>query len=186
MKRFAMAAIVAIMASQSAMAQAPIALDRFDRIELRGGGHVVLRHGPAQRVTMLRGDPAMTRFTVEDERLVIEACIRSCGRYDLQIEIVVPDIEAVAVQGGGAIRMQGDSSPRELVAAVTGGGLIDTTAASIPSLVAAVQGGGVIRARVVSNLVASVMGGGAITYWGDPHVIRSISGGGSIRSGGGR
>ena len=183
-RRFALFAGAALAACAPATAQTPVALERFDEIELRGGGSVTIRQGAEQRVTMLRGDPSLTRFRVEDGRLTIDACIRSCRDYDLEIEIVVPEIDAVAIQGGGHIATQGGfGDPRELTAAVSGGGMLDLRSINATSVTAAVQGGGSIRARARANLVAAVQGGGSITYWGDPQVVSNISGGGSIRPG---
>ncbi|MGQ0588323.1 MAG: GIN domain-containing protein [Sphingosinicella sp.] len=186
-RRFALIAGAALAVCGPAGAQTPVALERFDQIELRGGGTVTVRQGAEQRVTMLRGDPALTRFRVEDDRLTIDACVRSCRDYDLEIEIVVPEIDAVAIEGGGHISTQGGfGDPRELVAAVSGGGMLDLRSINAVSVTAAVQGGGSIRARARTNLVAAVQGGGSITYWGDPAVVSNVSGGGSVRSGEGR
>lgn len=183
-RRFALIAGAALAACGPAAAQTPVALERFDQIELRGGGTVTVRQGAEQQVTMLRGDPALTRFRVEDDRLTIDACVRSCRDYDLEIEIVVPEIDAVAIEGGGHIMTQGGfGDPRELAAAVSGGGTLDLRSINATSVTAAVQGGGAIRARARTNLVAAVQGGGSITYWGDPEVVSNVSGGGSVRSG---
>lgn len=184
MRQFVMMAIAVLAATGPATAQTPIALDRFNQIELRGGGTVSLRQGPAQRVTLLRGDSAVTRFTVERNRLLIDACTRSCRGYNPEIEIVVPDIDAVAIQGGGSIRArEGFGTLRDVTLAVAGGGTMDMTAIDATSVTAAVQGGGAIRTRARTNLVAAVNGGGSITYWGDPEVVQSVSGGGSVRRG---
>lgn len=183
-RRFALFAGAALAACAPATAQTPVALEWFDEIELRGGGSVTIRQGAEQRVTMLRGDPSLTRFRVEGDRLTIDACIRSCRDYDLAIEIVVPEIDAVAIQGGGHIRTEGGfGDPRELTAAVQGGGMLDLRSINATSVTAAVQGGGSIRARARASLVAAVQGGGSITYWGDPQVVSNIDGGGSIRPG---
>ena len=81
-----------LLAAAPAAAQGPVTVPRFDSVELQGGGQVVLRHGPTQRVTIVRGNVEMTRFSVERGRLEILACVRSCRNYDLQVEIVTPDI----------------------------------------------------------------------------------------------
>lgn len=139
-RRFALFAGAALAACAPATAQTPVALERFDEIELRGGGSVTIRQGAEQRVTMLRGDPSLTRFRVEGDRLTIDACIRSCRDYDLAIEIVVPEIDAVAIQGGGSIRARAQVN---LVAAVQGGGSI--TYWGDPQVVSNISGGGSIR-----------------------------------------
>lgn len=180
-------AVLLLAALAPAAAQTPVTVDRFDEIELRGGGSVTLRHGPAQRVTLVRGDPEMTRFQVERGRLTIDACVRSCRDYDLEIEIVVPGFEAVSVQGGGLVRAErGFGDPGALAAAVSGGGMVDVAAVDAGTVAASVQGGGVVRTRARDSLAASINGGGSISYWGDPNIVSSVNGGGSIRRGGSR
>lgn len=184
MKHFTLAALAAV-AAAGASAQTPVELNRFDQIELRGGGSVTLRQGGEQRVTMVRGDAGLTRFRVVDDRLIIDACTRSCRDYDLEIEITVPSVQAVAIEGGGVIRAARGFAPRgELALAVSGGGLLDFDDIEAANVAASVSGGGQIRARARANLAASVQGGGVITYWGDPEVVSSVQGGGSVRPGG--
>lgn len=183
MRHFALAALAAL-AATSASAQTPVELSRFDRIELRGGGSVTLRQGGEQRVTMVRGDAGQTRFRVVDERLIIDACTRSCRDYDLEIEIIVPSLRAAAIEGGGAIRADRGFAPRgDLALAISGGGVLDFSDVDVADVAASVQGGGHIRARARANLAASVQGGGVIDYWGDPEVVSSVQGGGVVRPG---
>lgn len=173
-----------LLTAVAAAAQMPISVQRFDEIELRGGGTVTLRQGAAQSVTMTRGDADMTRFTVEDGKLIIQTCVRSCRDYNLAVDVVVPRIEGVAITGGGQIRAeQGFGASDALAAAVQGGGSIDVRAIPAASVTAAVQGGGHIRTRARDTLTAAVTGGGSITYWGDPRMTEAVQGGGSIQRG---
>ncbi len=173
--------LLAAIAAPSAAAT-PVQVSNFDSVELRGGGQVMLRHGAQQRVTLVSGDPAMTRFTVDaDGRLRIDACVRSCRDYDLRVEIVTPDIEAVAIRGGGRIASDGRFPRRErLAAAISGGGAIDLASLEANHVAASVSGGGLIRINARENLAANVNGGGAITYLGDPTLVSSVNGGGSV------
>lgn len=185
MRRFTLGAMALAAAATSASAQTPVAVAQFDQIELRGGGSVTVRQGEARRVTMVRGDSSLTRFRVVGDRLIIDACIRSCSDYDLEVEIVVPSVEAVAITGGGVIRAQSGFAPRRALAlAVNGGGLLDFGAVDATEVAAAVRGGGQIRTRARASLAASVQGGGLVTYWGDPRVTSSVQGGGAVRAGG--
>lgn len=166
-----------------ALAQSTVMLPRFSSIELHGGGEVILRHGPSQRVTLVRGNTQLTDFTVDERgRLVIRACTGTCRDYSPRIEIVTPDIRAAAIHGGGTIETQGEfPKPGSLALAVHGGGEIDAERTEARHIAASVSGGGVIRARPVGALSASIRGGGEITYCGDPaSVASSVSGGGAI------
>lgn len=184
-------AFALLAASGAAPAAETVALPRFEGIELRGGGSVVVRRGSVHRVTLVDGSTAHTGIRVEPrgrnglERLVIDACKVQCPRgYRLRIEIVTPDVSAVAVHGGGRIDVApGFSARKHVSAAVNGGGEIDLRALPARDVAAAVNGGGHLRVTATSSLAAAVNGGGAILYWGDPQVASSIRGGGAVTRG---
>ena len=159
----------------------------FRSVQLRGGGNVVVRPGPVQRVTIVSGSTAFTRIHVErDGQLRIDACNARCPQlYRLVVEVESPALPDLAVMGGGRIAAQAGFRPqRQISAAVMGGGQIDTRAANTRDANAAVNGGGAILLRAAGNLSAAVNGGGEIRYWGDPHVTSAVAGGGNIRKGG--
>jgi len=175
------AALVALAAAAPAGAATPVPLAKFKAISLVGGGEVHLRHGPEQKVTLLRGDLDLTRFEVKKGNLEIRACVRSCHDYDLAIEIVTPDIDALAITGGGTIEAEGAFPARDgLAASVRGGGVIDAEAIRARSVAASIRGGGVIETDPRETLVASVQGGGNVRYRGDPQKTVSINGGGDV------
>lgn len=171
-----------------AIAAQAVSVAPFDSVELRGGGHVTLRHGNAQRVTIIKGSKQFTGFRSESGRkLVIDACNSRCpGRYDLEIEIVTPNIEGVAISGGGEIETAGAFAAQPMLSvAVSGGGDIDVRPISAASVHAAVSGGGDVRVHADKSLTAAVDGGGSITYWGNPSVTSAVNGGGSVDRGAG-
>lgn len=181
---FAAAALLAL--STSAFAATDVPVGHFNGVSLRGGGHVALKHGDTQRVTILKGSTQFTDITVKHgEGLEIIACNAQCpNHYDLEIEIVTPDISAIAVRGGGEIESAG-GFPRqdELAAAISGGGSIDLRNVNADQVSAAVNGGGDIAVHAERSLSAAVNGGGDITYWGTPQVSSATHGGGSISRG---
>jgi hypothetical protein len=184
--RLAVAALFALPFAAPAAAQSVVPLGAFKSVQLRGGGHVVLRHGAVQRVTLIKGSTQYTGFELRHgDELVIDACNASCPQhYDLEIDIVSPDIEGVGIAGGGAIESSG-AFPRQdrIAAAVKGGGSIDIRSLPAASADAAVSGGGRIRIMAERELNAAVNGGGKITYWGNPQVNSAINGGGSVSKG---
>jgi Putative auto-transporter adhesin, head GIN domain len=176
------ATAVSLLAAPSLAAEV-VPLDHFNGVGLHGGGHVVLKHGAEQRVTILKGSTQFTRFRVEHGGgLQIDACNDRCPQqYYLEVEIVSPDLNAVAIEGGGAIVADGGFPSRgELSVAVSGGGTIDVRQMPAGSVNAAVNGGGKIKTAPKTALNAAVNGGGNITYWGNPAVSEAVSGGGSI------
>ncbi len=178
--------LVSAVTVASAAAQTMVSVPAFRAIELEGGGHVVLRYGDVQQVRLLRGSTAFTRFVVEDGgKLRIEACNDDCPRhYDLDVEIVTPAIDALAISGGGAIETASDlPCRREIALAVKGGGTVDARALRCADVTAAVDGGGLIRVNADKNLMAAVRGGGSIKYWGNPRVTEAVEGGGEVEQG---
>ena len=97
---------VALTAAVPALAQENVPLPGFRSVELRGGGEVTVRPGPVQRVAILEGSSAITRFHVErGGQLRIDVCENSCPRhYRLRIEIQSPGSPDLAISGGGTIR----------------------------------------------------------------------------------
>jgi hypothetical protein len=155
----------------------------FKFIHLRGGGHVVLQHGAVQRVTLVKGSTQFTTLEIRNgDQLEIITCNADCPhQYDLEIEISSPNIDGVAVAGGGKIDSRGDFPKQDKVgAAIAGGGSIDIRAMSADEVDAAVNGGGNIKTKPLHALHAVVNGGGEITYQGDPQVTSAVNGGGSV------
>lgn len=177
---------MALVASVPAVAGELVPLPRFDSVELRGGGEVSIVPGPAERVTILEGSSQITHIYVDREgSLKIDACNRDCPRhYRLRVEIQSPHVPTLAVDGGGEISVAGGFAPEgRLVAAVNGGGKIDTRAVDAADVTAAVNGGGDLFVRARSSLTGAVRGGGVVRYWGNPSVTSAIDGGGSVQRG---
>jgi len=191
-RRLIATAALSLAAASAAPAAEIVSLPRFQSIELNGGGRVVIRHGAAQRVSILNGSSDYTSIRVirrgsrDSDRLVIRACNARCPQhYNLQIEIVTPDVSAVAINGGGEILVDpGFPREQDVAAAVEGGGRIDLRALPARNVAASVSGGGELLVSARDSLAASVNGGGAVRYWGNPAVSTSIDGGGIVRRGG--
>lgn len=181
----AIAILALSLVGPSAHAQTVLPVQGFSGIELRGGGHVTLRHGAVQRVTILKGSADVSGFEVERGRLKIDACRRNCPRnYQFEVLIESPGIEAVAVSGGGQIVTRGNFPARQsIAAAVNGGGQVDTRAIPARVASAAVNGGGSLLVRASGEVRAAVNGGGSIRYWGNPRVSSAVRGGGSVSAG---
>ena len=182
--RFAFALLALLLVtSAAAFAGSDVSVAPFKSIQLRGGGHVVFQHGATQRVTLVKGSTEFTKFEIVDgNTLRIDACNSNCPQhYDLEIDIVSPAIEGVAIKGGGHIESKGDFPKQDSIgAAVQGGGNIDIRSMSVDNVAAAVNGGGEIMTTPGRTLRAAVNGGGSIIYSGNPMVTSAINGGGSV------
>ena len=175
--------IPALQAAAQAGPTVPVA--PFRSIELRNGGRVILRHGPTQRVTFLKGSPGSTQVTVSSEDgLVIDCMSRHARGYELEIEIVTPELAGLSVAHGGTIQSRG-SFPRQAVIGVSvdNGGTVDIRSMSVETISASVLSGGRILATPLTLMAATVVEGGSITYWGDARVTQSIEHGGSVTKG---
>lgn len=169
-------------ASAAELVQVPA----FESVQLRGGGSIVVRRGPVQRVTIVNGSSAYTRMSVDHRgQLTIDACNERCPRqYNLQIEIQSPDAPDAAISGGGSISFApGFSAQGDISIAINGGGQIDARAVPAANVSAAVNGGGRILSGASRNLSAAVSGGGEVRYAGSPQVSSAVNGGGSVRRG---
>lgn len=180
-------AILALALPAAAQAGEVVPLAHFTKVALFGGGHVVLRHGATQQVTITTGSTQYTHFTQPNPgELQIDACNSNCPHhYDLEIEIVSPDVDSVAVADGGEIVAKGDFPKRNIVnVGVREGGAIDARALRGDLVNAAVNQGGSIKVAATGSLNAAVNEGGLIRYWGDPIVNQAIHDGGSVQRGG--
>ncbi|HJU68446.1 MAG TPA: hypothetical protein VJ650_09365 [Gemmatimonadaceae bacterium] len=158
----------------------------FRSVELRHGGKVILRYGPTQRVTFLKGSRDDARVTIASgDALVIEK-VKSKGRprRELEIEILTPELARVSIAHGGMIESTG-SFPRQVAieASVDNGGTIDIRSMAVGSVAASVLSGGRIFTKPITRIAATVVEGGNITYWGDARVTSSIERGGVIERG---
>ncbi|MFN3944053.1 MAG: GIN domain-containing protein [Allosphingosinicella sp.] len=178
----ALAAMLAAAAPAILHAQTVVPVPEFRSIALQGGGKVTVRHARVQRVTLVSGDAGDSRIEVDRKSLRLSPCRSRCsGERRFEVLVETPDVDAFAIQGGGAIEVAGGFPRRASVAAaVSGGGRIDLRALEAASVSASVRGGGDILAGPSRSLAASVQGGGSIRYLGDPALTSAVQGGGSV------
>ena len=105
-----------------------VAVGAFSRVALHGGGHLTLKHGATQSVSLIHGSTDVTSFTIRNgTELVIAACgntvIMCPFNYDLDVEITSPNIQGISIHGGGDITFRGHPN---LVQSIHGGGDIDS------------------------------------------------------------
>jgi hypothetical protein len=181
MKHLVLAAAFGLLASPAFAEVVPVG--HFDGVGLEGGGHVVVKHGPTQSVTILKGSTQYTTFKIRhDNVLEIKVCNADCPPvYDLEVEIVTPDLHSASIDGGGHITAStGFPEQDSFAAAIDGGGHIDMQTIAASTVHAAIDGGGHIEVTAKRTLNAAIDGGGSITYHGDPQVNSAIDGGGSV------
>ena len=168
----------------SAVAADVISVGAFRSVALSNGGHVIVRHGAVQRVSILKGNRRCTQIRLaEGQRLVIDnhGSRRECPRHErIQIEVVTPNLSAVSVSHGGTLQTLGAFPAQASIdAAVEQGGRIDIRSIAADSVNASVYSGGGIFTTSRKTLSATVQSGGAITYWGDVKDVKEL-----VRDGG--
>lgn len=180
----AVAALSTIGVASFTAADTVIPVGTFQAVEVRNGGHVLVRHGQVQRVAILTGDARCTRVHVAgDETLAIEK-LHGCGRNRVQIEVITPRLEAVSVSNGGSLKVDdGFPAVTSIDASVEQGGTLDIRSIRADDVHATVRQGGRILTHPQRTLMAAVESGGNITYWGDPRVRKSIRAGGVVQRG---
>ena len=175
-----------IAVSAPVVAAEVVPVPRFDSVRLIGGGRMVVRPGPVQRVTLVEGSRQYTGVRVmKTGELRIDACNQRCPRqYRLEILVESPSAPDLGVWGGGSITVApGFREQREISAAVSGGGNVDLRAVPVADASAAINGGGEIRIHARRRLSGAVNGGGLIRYWGNPRVASAVNGGGAVSRG---
>src|SRR3954468_1763826 len=128
-----------------ALAAEVVPVPQFRAVELRGGGGVTVLPSPVERVAIIEGSSQFTRIRVDGNgKLQIDTCAERCPiNYRLRVEIRSPSVPTLAVRGGGVITTgAGFAHQGGLVAAVSGGGVIDARAVPAETATAAVSGGG--------------------------------------------
>jgi hypothetical protein len=183
MRLVPLTALACLALSGPARADGPQA---FRSVQLVGGGHVVLKPGPAAQTRLLLGDPRYTRILDEgDGRLRIENCRAGCPHgYAAEVEVISPSIAALSVSDSGLLEVRpGFSAPASLALAVSNGGTVDARPLSAGAVSAAVAQGGRILLRAEESLNAVVADGGMVAYWGRPHVHTHIARGGVVGPG---
>jgi hypothetical protein len=167
-------------------AETPVQLPPFNSIEAYDGAHVTLRHGPTQRVTLVKGSLDYSRVAVNSRgTLVIRKCENKCPRdHELSVEVVAPRLTSISLANSGRILTVG-SFPRQdnLIIAVAHGGMIDLRLMPAGRVTASVDNGGRILTVPETSLSATVAQGGNITYWGDAEVKSSVEHGGGVVKG---
>jgi putative autotransporter adhesin-like protein len=176
------AAIVLTAVPALASAATVVPVDKFNAVELHGGGTITIKQGPVQRVTVIEDTSGRSRVEVDGGTLILSPCRDSCwGSNHFEVEVETPTMSSVVIKGGGHILAEGAFAPQGAVSAVIhGGGSIDLKAMPAQSASAAIHGGGKIVVTAQNSLSAEIMGGGSIRYLGRPSVSTSIHGGGSV------
>ncbi len=177
------------------------ALDDFHELTVEIGADITLRAGAGPAVVIHADDNVVPLIVTQKrgDKLTLLASRSFSARQPVAIELSVPHITSVSLEGSGSLDMSGVAED-ELVlniegsADVTARGRVDNLSAEINgtgdlhlgSLAAksarvAIEGSGDAEVSVADSLVAEINGSGNIVYSGSPRKVKKeINGVGRI------
>lgn len=180
-------------------------LPPFSRVKLDGDNNVVVKVGPTQSVVVHADRNLLGRVTtrVRAGRLVIGTTPGSFStRSPMFVEVRLPSLDGLTLQGNGNIAATGIDSRRLTVALPGNGNIAATgTAATLGvtlggqgtvrlhqltarDATAALGGSGTIMLTATRSLAATISGSGTVLYGGGPqHVTQKVTGSGVIIAG---
>ena len=182
---FALSGCIIVDAAPSSFAPTANAVTKlapFDRVELRGGGEIMIRFS-SDYTFENTSDNSYWAVGIDDDALVL-SCYKSCVGSNSRSGIVtMPRIEGLKIKGGADIDFEGAFEKRdEFKIELLGGGDVNAFAVPADKVDVSIKGGGDIKVSPSSELNVSIFGGGDVQYRGTPEVSKSIFGGGEVRS----
>jgi Putative auto-transporter adhesin, head GIN domain len=175
-------------------------LPRFSSLDITGSNKVTVDVGGRQSVVIHADSNLMRQVTtrVVAGTLVVGTRGAFTTRSPMSVDVSLPALAAVKLNGSGEISVNGIDEPR-LIATLSGSGALyasgtatqlDVTLsgsglAQLDNLIARdvraiVAGSGLIRVTATTSLEAALPGTGVIIYSGNPQVTSSVTGTGSV------
>ncbi|MCP3917400.1 MAG: DUF2807 domain-containing protein [bacterium] len=177
-------------------------VESFDSVQVSGRMDVRVTVGGEQQVSVL-GDENLLREVetyVEDGVLVLRMDHdRYKSKNDLIVEIDVPDLASLSLNGSGDAWVDGIDRPHFALAlngsgdievngradtldvALHGSGDLDLDRLQVGQATVSIVGSGDVRLAVSDTLDGAISGSGDITYYGQPQTNASISGSGYVK-----
>jgi len=176
----------------------------FRGVELAGGTNVNVSIGSVQRVVVHADSNLLGAVTtrVVAGRLVVGNTGSFSTRSQMEVDVTVPELDALALSGGGILDAR-DVHAHTLALTLSGGGIAQATgtadaltvlltgggSAQLRGLVARdvqvrLTGAGLVSVDATDSLDATLTGAGSILYDGNPsHVTKDVTGTGVIAPG---
>jgi hypothetical protein len=138
----------------------------FARIDVRAGVRVDVHEGRAVRVVVTNDDVAARVTTrVENGTLVVEldeqACSDGCDGGDAHLDVDIPQLDGVTIEGSGNVYVDGASKRDAVDLRIQGSGDLHYAAAG-GVVTCSIEGSGDLFLRGEGELRASVAGSGDI------------------------
>lgn len=172
----------------------------FTHIETNGAYELIVTQGPQGDLKITGDDNIVSavKLTNEGEKLVIGMDDDYTSNNRLKIEVTMPTIAGIAINGSGGAKVakvQGDDlqlaingsgdmdvegSVESLDISINGSAEIDASNLRAAEVQTSISGSGSIQTFAEKTLSASISGSGEIRYKGQPKVSKSIAGSGEV------
>lgn len=169
----------------AALAGTDVTVPPFSSLNANSGADVKLIYGPKQRVTVIKGDLKKGKIQVTNgHTLEISGCKGwfCWGNHSFDVEVVTPNIDAVAASSGADVTASGNFPKQpHLAAHANSGGDVDLAAIPAQTVDVQANSGGSVRVKALSTLNAQANSGGDVTYSGHPaHINSQTNSGGNV------
>ena len=201
------ALVLTVFPASANAAEQQRAVEAFDAVHVSGPFKLVLRQAEPAALR-LRGDAALlerveTRVVTRRGLATLEIGMRRGerldGRDEIEVDVDVPRLRALAssgagdargtgldvpelrveLAGSGRIALQGRSS--KLAVSIAGRGDVDTSALAADEVAVEIAGSGDAKVDAQRTLAVSIAGSGDVSYAGNPVVSSSTAGSGHVR-----
>jgi hypothetical protein len=172
----------------------------FTQIETNGAYDLIVSQGPQSDLKITGDDNIITavKLTNEGDKLVIGMEDDYTSSNKLRIEVTMPKVAGIAINGSGTAKVakiQGDNlalaingsgemdvdgAVEALDISISGSAEIDASDLRAADVQTSISGSGSIQTSAEKTLSASISGSGEIRYKGQPKVSKSIAGSGEV------
>ncbi|GHU70199.1 DUF2807 domain-containing protein [Clostridia bacterium] len=145
------------------------AVDEFDRIVFSGAGEVTIKFADRYSVIVTADDNTQQhiKMNAEDGVLTISMDVKTVRATKLSIDITMPTLTAIDMEGAGSITL-GDGSADNLAVKLSGVGSIDATRYQIKNASVNLEGVGTLKVWATESLSGKLSGVGQLVYKGSP------------------
>lgn len=179
-----------IVTGEGPIVEKGFAVEKFNSIELDGSFDVNLSQGTTQNVVVKGNENIIEklRMTVSDQTLYLSLEPGSYINYELEVNIIVPDIEQIVLNGSGDIHLSTFVGISDLKVQLDGSGDIKTTDDSVVEVKGkgeiTLEGSGDIDLHLKANSVnATLDGSGDIDLAGSANsLVAVLDGSGDIKA----
>jgi uncharacterized protein (TIGR02145 family) len=156
--------------------------EAFNKIEVQGGGTLLVDFGEASRAELVDGPSSDLRISVQSGTLRVQCATPCRKKLPGVVRVMAPALTSIRVNGGGSVEIR-PGFPVTLVLSleIRGGGAILAGLMRVETVTANIAGGGAVTVFAMKSLRGLVSDGGSVKYFGDPEIQAQTKDGGTVR-----